>query len=125
MEKRFISVPSLSLPQEVEDLRDVGNLTHDLMRYEATRLFTERAIKANPQFTLTKENAPAVTQICKRLDGIPLAIELAAARAQIVHASTNCGTARRPLQTADRREPHCVAAPANPAGFDRLELSHS
>ncbi|HEX9387539.1 MAG TPA: hypothetical protein VF918_14550, partial [Anaerolineales bacterium] len=47
-------VPSLSLPQDLEDLRDVGNLTHDLMRYEATRLFSERAIKANPQFTLTK-----------------------------------------------------------------------
>jgi predicted ATPase len=76
-------VPSLSLPQDVEDLRDVGNLTHDLMRYEATRLFTERAIKANPQFSLTKDNAPYVAQICERLDGIPLAIELAAARLKL------------------------------------------
>jgi len=76
-------VPSLSLPQDIEDLRGVEHLTRDLMRYEATRLFTERAIKANPQFTLTKENAPSVTQICKRLDGIPLAIELAAARLKL------------------------------------------
>ncbi|HEY3475605.1 MAG TPA: hypothetical protein VGK56_13420, partial [Anaerolineales bacterium] len=76
-------VPSLSLPEEVEGLRDAEQLTHDLTRYEATRLFTERAIKANPQFALTKENAPAVTQICKRLDGIPLAIELAAARVKL------------------------------------------
>ncbi len=53
------------------------------MDYEATRLFTERAIKANPQFTLTKDNAPYVTQICQRLDGIPLAIELAAARVKL------------------------------------------
>ena len=53
------------------------------MNYEATRLFTERAIKANPQFTLTKDNAPYVTQICERLDGIPLAIELAAARLKL------------------------------------------
>ncbi len=66
-------VPSLSLPQDSEDL----------MHYEATRLFTERAIKANSHFTLTKENAPAVTQICERLDGIPLAIELAAARVKM------------------------------------------
>ena len=72
-------VPSLSLPQGVEDLRDAGDLT----KYEATRLFAERALKANPQFTLTKENAAAVTQICKRLDGIPLAIELAAARVKL------------------------------------------
>ena len=72
-------VPSLSLPQDVEDLQDVESL----MNYEATRLFTERALKANPQFTLTKENAPSVTQICRRLDGIPLAIELAAARVKL------------------------------------------
>ena len=76
-------VPSLSLPEEVEDLRDAGQLTRDLMRYEATRLFSERAAKANPQFRLTSENAPAVTQVCKRLDGIPLAIELAAARVKL------------------------------------------
>lgn len=69
-------VPSLSLPQADQDL---GNL----MNYEATRLFTERALRANPQFTLTKDNAHHVTQICSRLDGIPLAIELAAARVKL------------------------------------------
>jgi non-specific serine/threonine protein kinase len=53
------------------------------MGFEATRLFTERAMKANARFTLTKENAPAVIQICERLDGIPLAIELAAARLKL------------------------------------------
>src|SRR6266498_1999798 len=73
------NVPSLSLPQDLEDLRDVGNL----MNYEATRLFTERASRANPQFSLTKDNAPYVAQICERLDGIPLAIELAAARLKL------------------------------------------
>jgi predicted ATPase/class 3 adenylate cyclase len=72
-------VPSLSLPQDLEDLRDGSTLMH----YEATRLFTERALKANPGFALTKDNAPSVTQICQRLDGIPLAIELAAARVKL------------------------------------------
>ena len=69
-------VPSLSLPPDLEDLAD-------LMHYEATRLFVERAGKANPGFTLTKDNAPYVIQICRHLDGIPLAIELAAARVKM------------------------------------------
>jgi predicted ATPase len=47
---------------------------------EAVRLFVDRARLANPAFGLTSENAPAVASICRRLDGIPLAIELAAAR---------------------------------------------
>jgi predicted ATPase/class 3 adenylate cyclase len=66
-------VPSLSLPQDFENLMDS----------DATRLFTERAIKVSPQFTLTKNNASFVAQICERLDGIPLAIELAAARVKM------------------------------------------
>ena len=76
-------VPSLSLPPDLEVLRDAEDLTHDLLRYEATRLFVERGIKANPQFTLTRNNAPSVVQVCERLDGIPLAIELAAARLKL------------------------------------------
>ncbi|HJR80740.1 MAG TPA: adenylate/guanylate cyclase domain-containing protein, partial [Anaerolineales bacterium] len=70
-------VPSLSLPSAQ------GGRSKSLMDYEATRLFSERAIKANPQFTLTTGNAPYVIQICERLDGIPLAIELAAARVKL------------------------------------------
>jgi predicted ATPase/class 3 adenylate cyclase len=69
-------VPSLSLPSAPGGMSEI-------MRNEATRLFVERAIKANPQFTLTKDNASFVTQICERLDGIPLAIELAAARVKL------------------------------------------
>jgi predicted ATPase len=72
-------VPSLSLPRDIEDVQDA----RDLMQYEAPRLFAERATKANPQFALTEDNAPYVTQVCRRLDGIPLAIELAAARVKM------------------------------------------
>ena len=51
-----------------------------LMEYEAIRLFVERAAAVKPGFRLTEDNVSAVAQICQRLDGIPLAIELAAAR---------------------------------------------
>ena len=68
-------VPSLPLPDQSSG---------DLMRYAATRLFIERAAKAEPRFEPTKENAAAIIQICRRLDGIPLAIELAAARVKLL-----------------------------------------
>jgi len=51
-----------------------------LTQYEAVRLFIERAVSVRPTFRMTNDNAYAVVHICQRLDGIPLAIELAAAR---------------------------------------------
>ena len=52
----------------------------DAASTEAVRLFTERAASVDPQFTLRESNVASVVEICRRLDGIPLAIELAAAR---------------------------------------------
>ena len=72
-------VPSLSIP--VSD--DAASLD-DLMRYEAPRLFVERAAAIRPGFAPTRQDARAVAAICRRLDGIPLAIELAAARVQVL-----------------------------------------
>ncbi len=56
----------------------------ELGKYESVRLFVERARKRRPDLTLTAGNALAIAQLCKRLDGIPLAIELAAARANVL-----------------------------------------
>lgn len=56
----------------------------DLLQYDAIRLFVERARAVSPDFTFTSENASAISEICRRLDGLPLAIELASARANVL-----------------------------------------
>ena len=72
-------VPSLELP-------DIAQLppAESLGQYEAVKLFIDRATSAVPTFTVTNENAPALAQICHQLDGIPLAIELAAAKVRVL-----------------------------------------
>ena len=72
-------IPPLSLP-DPESLPPLENLTE----YAAVRLFVERASAVRPDFSLAEDNAPAVVEICERLDGLPLAIELAAARIKLL-----------------------------------------
>jgi predicted ATPase/class 3 adenylate cyclase len=72
-------VPPLALPDR-DALSDVAAMG----QYEAVRLFAERAQAVRPEFAVTGENAPAVAEICLRLDGLPLAIELAAARIHVL-----------------------------------------
>ena len=67
-------VPTLSLPPVTVETPE------ELMQYEAARLFVERAKASHPEFVVTPEHVRAVADICRRLDGIPLALELAAAR---------------------------------------------
>jgi predicted ATPase len=71
--ERMLVVPSLELPAAGSPLGVVGEA-------DAVRLFVERAGEARPDFVLTAANADSVAQLVRRLDGIPLAIELAAAR---------------------------------------------
>jgi predicted ATPase/class 3 adenylate cyclase len=98
-------VPSLSLPPERPTAHDPrsppyphgsrsaahGRSTRhqapgpeQFLRYEAIRLFVDRARQSLPGFALTAQNAGAVEQVCRQLDGIPLAIELAAARVKLL-----------------------------------------
>jgi predicted ATPase/serine/threonine protein kinase/Tfp pilus assembly protein PilF len=70
-------VPSLAVPPEKAEARR-------LEEWEAAELFADRARAASTDFELTKHNAEAVVQVCRRLDGIPLAIELAAARVRVL-----------------------------------------
>jgi non-specific serine/threonine protein kinase len=72
-------VPSLSLP----DARRNQNPA-ELQQYESVQLFVDRARQRRADFALNDDNAAAVAQLCNRLDGIPLAIELAAARIRVL-----------------------------------------
>jgi predicted ATPase len=78
-DEREFPVPPLDLPQAESALT-----AEHLAGNESVRLFVERARAAQPNFALTDDNASAVAQICRRLDGLPLALELAAARVKLL-----------------------------------------
>jgi non-specific serine/threonine protein kinase len=77
-EEREYPVPPLALPPAGDDDRDA------LAASAAVALFVDRAVAVRPDFELSDENAPAVAAICRQLDGLPLAIELAAARVKLL-----------------------------------------
>lgn len=88
-------------PLEVPDLM-VDVEMADIARYSAVQLFVERAKFVSPHFALTPDNAAIIAQICARLDGLPLALELAAARIKVlspVQLLERLSEARLPLLT--------------------------
>jgi predicted ATPase/DNA-binding CsgD family transcriptional regulator len=102
-------VQPLSLPAEQAlsgvALADPG----DAAGHEAVRLFTDRARAVRPGFQLTGENRAHVIQICRTLDGVPLAIELAAARIgalSVEQIAARLGDRFRLLASGDRTAPH-------------------
>ena len=72
-------VPPLSAPNPEEELD-----SRTLSRHESVQLFVDRARSVKPNFAINVQNAPALARVCARLDGIPLAIELAASRVKIL-----------------------------------------
>jgi predicted ATPase/class 3 adenylate cyclase len=99
--EREFPVPALALP-DPKHLPDLISLS----QYAAVALFIERAQAAKPDFQVTNANAPAVAEICVRLDGLPLALELAAARIRLFSPQallTRLGQ-RLPLLTSSARD---------------------
>jgi predicted ATPase/class 3 adenylate cyclase len=90
------TVPPLGLPGI--DGRPVG----DLAGSDAVRLFVARAAAARPGFALTEQTGPAVAEVCRRLDGIPLALELAAARVRALSVEQIAARLNGPFGTGDR-----------------------
>jgi predicted ATPase len=78
-DEQIVPVPPLALP----DPAHIPDLEH-LVQIPAVALFVERAQEARPDFVLTTENAATIVEICQRLDGLPLALELAAARSNLL-----------------------------------------
>jgi len=77
--ERVYRLPPLAVPP-----KSVSLGADEALRYSAISLFAERAVAADAMFRLSDESAPAVAEICRRLDGIALAIELAAARVNVL-----------------------------------------
>lgn len=94
-------VSSLSVPDAGD--RDIAG--ESLAMFEAARLFVERAMAVQPSFRLTDDNSAAIADVCRRLDGIPLAIELAAARTRtmsVARIAERLSDRFRLLATGDR-----------------------
>ncbi len=81
--EEVLRLPSLDVPHKIADLTSAA-----VAGFGAVALFVDRARSVDKSFLLTDDNAPIVAEICRRLDGIPLAIELAAARVKILSIPT-------------------------------------
>lgn len=114
-------VPPLSVPNR-EELETVETLKD----YEAVQLFVDRAERAFPDFAITRRNASTIAQICSRLDGLPLAIELAAAWVKALSVSQiakRLDDRLRLLTSGDRAGParHQTLRAALDWGYDLLD----
>ena len=108
----------LRSPSPIPSLPDLEALS----QYEAVDLFVQRAQAVNPGFELTEHNARAVAEICVRLDGLPLAIELAAARILVLPPEELLARLNEQIEAVDGRCAQPARTAANVTGRHRLEL---
>ena len=110
-------VPSLSLPEPGRK-----STAEELAGYEAVHLFVERAKAVDSGFALTEGNAPAVARLCAKLDGIPLALELAAARTRVLTVEQISEKLQDPLGLLTTGSRTAAAAPPDAPGDPPVEL---
>ena len=115
--EREWAVPPLALPRRPPP----PPTAEQLSPYAAVRLFVERAQAVRPGFAVDNASAPAVAEICWRLDGLPLAIELAAARVRLFLPRSTPGPAGEAPAVPDRRRPRRSGAATHPARRHCLE----
>ncbi len=92
-------IPPLALPSSIQNAPE-----EEVLRTPSGRLFVERARAASPSFALTSENAPSVAAICWRLAGLPLALELAAAKVRLLQPQALLPRLDQALSTAWSRD---------------------
>ena len=108
-------MPPLGLP-DPSHLPDLEQFT----QFESVALFVERAVAVKPDFAVDNANAPAVAEICVRLDGLPLAIELAAAHPG-PHPAGHPRPPRGPARSPVGRRPRSAGEAADAPGSHRVE----
>lgn len=119
-------VPPLSVPDvDLSGLRrtaDAPDLT-DLRQYESLQFFAERAAMALPTFAVTPQNVEVVARICQQLEGIPLALELAAARVKLLTVHQIAGRLNDPLRLLTQGSP--TSPPRHQTLRATLDWSHA
>lgn len=111
-------------PLELPELAEVEAGPESLLAAESTRLFVERARFRNPAFAVTVENAPVIAAICRRVEGIPLAIELAAARVAMLTVEEIAARLDRSLQMLVATEDEAALTARHRSLWSMLDWSY-